>query len=133
MTKRDGAISAGGVQGGRLDAAGEQALLEFEGEGGPIRLALPVGELTALLSVCIGLVGQGLPQDSDAEHPTIPVSDWRVGVSERKAVVLALAPEAGGALAFHLSAQQAESLASALLRGVEFAQGAAGERALRRH
>ena len=60
---------------------------------------------------------------------TIPVGDWRVGVSELKALVLGLAPEAGGALAFHLTSGQARGVASALLRGAEFVdEGRAGNR-----
>lgn len=124
MTDRDDSCSVSGVAGGRLDPFSETVVLEFEARDGPIRLSLPVTEVAALLSVCIGLAGQDLPSGGAAEHATIPVADWRVGVSELKALVLGLAPQAGGALAFHLSAPQAREMASALLRGAEIADGA---------
>ena len=129
MTARGDVIAVTGVTSGRLDASAETAVIEFSGAAGPVRLAVPLGELAALLSVCIGLAGQSLPQGDAAEHATIPVGDWRVGVSELKALVLGLAPEAGGALAFHLTSGQARGVASALLRGAEFVdEGRAGNR-----
>lgn|GEM_PF-4492683 len=123
MTRLDDAFAVTAVSGGRLDLTGESAVLEFESEGGIVRIALPAGEVAALLSVCIGLAGQGLLNGGEAEHATIPVVDWRVGVSDLKALVLGLAPEAGGALAFHLTAAQGRGMASALLRGAEMADG----------
>ena len=123
MTVRDDVIAVTGVSGGRLDASAEQATIEFTGAAGPVRVSLPLEDLTALLSVCIGLAGQSLPRGDAAEHATIPVGDWRVGVSELKALVLGLAPEAGGALAFHLTRAQARGVAAALLRGVELVDG----------
>ena len=123
MTKLDDAFAVTAVSGARLDLTGESVVLEFESEGGIVRIALPAGEVAALLSVCIGLAGQGLLNSGEAEHATIPVVDWRVGVSDLKALVLGLAPEAGGALAFHLTAAQGRGMASALLRGAEMADG----------
>ena len=121
MTDRDDAYSATDVRGGWLEDSGENAILEFDGEKGSVRLVIPANQLSALLSVCIGLAGQCLPNGGAAEHATIPVADWRVGVSEQKALVLGLAPQAGGALAFHLTSPQAREIASALLRGTELA------------
>ena len=123
MTKLDDAFAVTAVSGARLDLTGESVVLEFESEGGIVRIALPAGEVAALLSVCIGLAGQGLLNGGEAEHATIPVVDWREGVSDLKALVLGLAPEAGGALAFHLTAAQGRGMASALLRGAEMADG----------
>ena len=122
MTGRDDAYLATAVGGGWLEGSGDTAVLEFEGENGPVRLVIPADEVTALLSVCIGLAVQGLPRGGEGEHATIPVADWRVGVSEGRALVLGLAPEAGGALAFHLTSVQAREMASALLRGAELAE-----------
>lgn len=118
---RDDAYAVTAVSGGRLDESGEQAILEFEGEGGRLRLAIPMAEVAAVLSVCIGLAGQRLPQGGEAAHATIPVADWRVGVSDLGALVLGLAPAAGGALAFHLTAAQAGDMAEALERGLDLA------------
>lgn len=128
MTDRDDAYSATAVGGGWLEGCGETAVFEFDGENGPVRLAIPASQLSALLSVCIGLAGEGLPNGGDAEHATIPVADWRVGVSEQKALVLGLAPQAGGALAFHLTSTQAQEMASALLRGAQLADSAPARR-----
>lgn len=122
VTDRDDAYPATTIGGGWLEDSGETAVLEFDGESGPVRLAIPADQLAALLSVCIGLVGQALPHGGEAEHATIPVADWRVGVSEQKALVLGLAPQAGGALAFHLTSPQAREMASALLRGAAMAE-----------
>jgi hypothetical protein len=118
----DDAFSVSGVTSGQFDEAGEGVLLTFAGPAGPIRLVLPAAELMALVSVCIGLTGQSLPADGEGELETIPVADWRVGVTASAAVVLGLAPEAGGALAFHLTPQQAREMAAALVRGVQLAQ-----------
>ena len=106
------------VAGGLLDEPGEAALLSFESAAGPVNLVLPAAELPALLSVCVGLGGQALPDGGEAEHPTIPVADWRVGVTQSQDVVLALAPQAGGALAFHLSAEQAQAVVTGLTRAL---------------
>lgn len=116
------AISVIGVASGHLDEAGEHILLTFESAAGPVRLLAPAGELAALLSVCIGLSGQGLPASDGREHATIPVADWRVGVTASPALVLGLAPQGGGALAFHLTPQQAHEMAAALTRGVQLAR-----------
>lgn len=116
------AISVTAVASGQLDEAGEHILLTFDSATGPVRLVVPAAELEALLSVCIGLAGQGLPACSGREHATIPVADWRVGVTASPALVLGLAPEAGGALAFHLTPQQAREMAIALTRGVQLAE-----------
>lgn len=116
------AISVTGVASGQLDEAGEHILLTFESAVGPVRLVAPAAELAALLSVCIGLSGQSLPACGGREHATIPVTDWRVGVTASPALVLGLAPEAGGALAFHLTPQQAREMAAALSRGVQLAE-----------
>lgn len=121
MSRSSNAYSVTGVAGGLLDDAGESALLAFEGQDGPVNLVLPAAELGALLSVCVGLAGQRLPEGGEAEHPTIPVADWRVGVTASQAVIVGLAPEAGGALAFHLSHHQARELLAALSRAVELA------------
>jgi hypothetical protein len=122
VTGRDDAYAMKAVGGGWLEGDGETAVLEFDSGAGPVRLVIPAEQLAALLSVCIGLAGQALPNGGEAEHATIPVSDWRVGVSEGKALILGLAPEAGGALAFHLTTIQAREMASALLRGAELAE-----------
>jgi hypothetical protein len=106
------------VAGGMLDDAGEAALLTFESAAGPVNLLLPAAELPALLSVCVGLGGEALPNGGEAQHPTIPVADWRVGVTQGEDVVMALAPQAGGALAFHLSAEQAQALVTGLSRAL---------------
>jgi hypothetical protein len=116
------AIFVTGVASGQLDEAGEHILLSFDSATGPVRLVVPAAELAALLSVCIGLAGQGLPACGGREHATIPVADWRVGVTASSALVLGLAPEAGGALAFHLTPQQAREMAVALSRGVQLAE-----------
>lgn len=107
-----------GVAGGALDSRGEAALLAFDGETGPLNVVLPVGELAALLSVCVGLTSQALPQAGEVDHVTIPVGDWRVGVTASHAVAVAFAPASGGALSFHLTRAQAEALAGALTRAV---------------
>jgi hypothetical protein len=121
-----------GVASGEFDAAGEDVVLTFEGPAGPLRLALPHAELMALVSVCIGLVGQGLPARGAGELATIPVEDWRIGVTASGALALGLAPQAGGALAFHLTPRQAEEMAAALMRGARLAQvGDAPPRAAR--
>ena len=122
MAGSDDAFSVSGVTSGQFDEAGESVLLTFAGAAGPIRLVLPAAELMALLSVCIGLTGQSLPADCEGELATIPVADWRIGVTTAAAVVLGLAPGAGGALAFHLTQQQAQEMAAALGRGVQLAQ-----------
>jgi len=114
-----------GVAGGALDQDGEAALLAFDGEGGPLNVVLPVGELMALLSVCIGLAGQALPESGEADHPTIPVGDWRVGLTSAQAVAVAFAPASGGALSFHLSREQAQGLAGALNRALAAAEPSA--------
>jgi len=118
----DDAFSVSGVTSGQFDEAGEGVLLTFAGPAGPIRLVLPPAELMDLVSVCIALTGQSLPADGEGEVATIPVADWRVGVTASAAVVLGLAPEAGGALAFHLTPRQAREVAAALDRGVQLAQ-----------
>jgi hypothetical protein len=112
------AFSVTGVAGGLLDETGEAAVLRFEAAGGALSLVMPAAELNALLSVCVGLCGQKLPEAGEAEHPTIPVADWRVGVTSAPGLALALAPEAGGALAFHLRPDQARQLADALTRAL---------------
>lgn len=122
MAGSDDAYSSTGVTSGQLDETGEQVLLTLESEAGPIRLRLPAAELMALVSVCIGLTGLRLPAGGDDEMATIPVADWRIGVTASSALVLGLAPEAGGALAFHLTPQQAQEMAVALGRGARLAQ-----------
>jgi hypothetical protein len=114
---------ASGVTGGCRGDGGEDVRLVFEGPQGPLEVALPAGELMALLSVCVGLAGQALPQGGEAEHPTIPVADWRVGVTA-SAAVLGLAPGPGGALAFHLTPRQAGEIAAALGRAAALAKPA---------
>jgi hypothetical protein len=114
-----------GVTSGQLGETGEHVVLTFEGAGGAVGVALPRSQLMALVSVCIGLAGQDLPSREAAELSTIPVSDWRVGVTAGGALALGLAPAAGGALAFHLSPQQAEEMAAALVRGARLAQAPA--------
>ena len=109
------------VTGGRRGDSGDDVRLVFDGPKGPLEIALPAGELMALLSVCVGLSGQALPEAGAAEHPTIPVADWRVGVTP-DAAVLSLAPEPGGALAFHLTPQQAGQIAAALGRAAALAK-----------
>lgn len=111
-----------GVTSGQLGQTGEDVVLTFQGIEGPVRLALPHAELMALVSVCIGLAGQNLPAKDTTELATIPVADWRIGVTAAGALALGLAPEAGGALAFHLTPQQAEEMAAALVRGARLAQ-----------
>jgi len=123
VLRPDETYSASAVSGGRLGDSGEDVRLVFEGPQGPLEIALPAGELMALLSICVGLSGQALPQGGEAEHPTIPVADWRVGVTA-DAAVLGLAPEAGGALAFHLTPQQAGQIAAALGRAAALAKPA---------
>jgi hypothetical protein len=118
----DDTFSVSGVTSGQLDEQGEGVLLTFEAAAGPVRMLLPAAELMALVSVCIGLTGQRLPADGEGELATIPVADWRVGVTAASAVVLGLAPDAGGALAFHLTPQQAREMAAALVRGTQLAQ-----------
>lgn len=120
MLRPDETYSATAVTGGRR-GDGDDVRLVFEGPQGPLELMLPAGELMALLSVCVGLAGQALPQGGEADHPTIPVADWRVGVTA-DAAVLGLAPEPGGALAFHLTPQQAGQIAAALGRAAALAQ-----------
>lgn len=118
MSESGDAFSVTGVTGGLLDEAADAALLTFEAEAGALSLVLPATELPALLSVCVGLTGQKLPSAGDADHPTIPIGDWRVGVTCR-GLVVALAPESGGALAFHLRRDQAEAIFEALRRALE--------------
>jgi hypothetical protein len=103
-----------GVAGGLLDEAGEAALLQFEAGAGALNVIMPATELAALLSVCMGLTGQMLPAAGEADHPTIPVVDWRVGVTGAQGVVVALSAESGGALAFHLRREQAREIVEAL-------------------
>lgn len=122
MAGSDDALSATGVTSGQFDEEGAGVLLTFDSAAGPFCLALPADQLMALLSVCIGLTGQNLPTDDAGELATIPLADWRVGVTAASAVVLGLAPAAGGALAFHLTPQQAQEIAAALGRGVQLAQ-----------
>jgi hypothetical protein len=128
LSRPDDVFPVTEVADGQLDDDGETVLLSFRSDRGPVRLALPIAELTALLSVCVGLTGQALPDSGETEHLTIPVDDWRVGVTGAESLVLGLAPEAGGALAFHLTRRQAREMAAALSRGVELtAPGAAIE------
>jgi hypothetical protein len=119
LSRPDDAFPVTEVADGKLDEDGETVLLSFRSDRGPVRVALPVAELMALLSVCVGLTGQSLPDGGETEHLTIPVNDWRVGVTGAESLVLGLAPEAGGALAFHLTRGQAREIAAALGRGVE--------------
>lgn len=121
VPRPDETFSASTVSGGRRGDSGDDVLLVFEGPEGPFELVLPAAELMALLSVCVGLAGQALPEGGEAEHPTIPVADWRVGVTA-DAAVLGLAPEPGGALAFHLTPQQAGQIAAALGRAAALAK-----------
>jgi hypothetical protein len=107
-----------GVAGGLLDEAGESALLQFEAGDDALNLVMPAAELSALLSVCMGLAGQKLPDAGEADHPTIPVGDWRVGVTGSQGVVLALAARSGGALAFRLQRDQAREMVEALCRAL---------------
>ena len=118
MSESSDAFSVICVAGGLLDDDGKAALLAFDGEAGPLTLVLPAAELMSLLSVCVGLAGHALPSAGEAEHPTIPVADWRVGVTSGEAVVVGLAPKAGGALTFNLSRGQAQELGQALLKAV---------------
>jgi len=124
VLRPDETYSASGVTGGRRGDGDEDVRLVFEGPQGPLEVALPAGELMALLSVCVGLAGQALPQGGE-EHSTIPVADWRVGVTA-SAAVLGLAPEPGGALAFHLTPQQAGEIAAALGRAAALAKPGEG-------
>jgi hypothetical protein len=114
-------FSASGVIGGRREDGGADVQLVFEGPQGPLEIVLPAAELMSLLSLCVGLSGQRLPQAGEAEHPTIPVADWRVGVTAG-ATVLGLAPQPGGALTFHLTPQQASQIAAALVRAAALAK-----------
>ncbi|CAN7269351.1 hypothetical protein LJR219_001197 [Phenylobacterium sp. LjRoot219] len=123
MSRAGETYSAIGVAGGQRGETDDQVVLVFDGPAGPLEVALPAAELMALLSVCVGLAGQALPQGGEADHPTIPVADWRVGVTA-DAAVLGLAPEPGGALAFHLTPQQAGQIAAALGRAAALAQSA---------
>lgn len=122
MAGSDDAFTVSGVTSGQLDEQGDGVLLTFEGAAGPVRLVLPAAQLMALVSVCIGLAGQRLPADGEGAVATIPVADWRIGVTAAPAVVLGLAPDAGGALAFHLTPEQAREMAAALVRGAQLAQ-----------
>lgn len=122
MTEFDEAHRLTGVTSGELGQTGEDVVLTFQGAEGPVRLALPHAELMALVSVCIGLAGQNLPARDATPLATIPVADWRIGVTSAGALALGLAPEAGGALAFHLTPRQAEEMAAALVRGARLAQ-----------
>lgn len=133
MSGPSDAYSLTAVAGGLLDEAGETAILKFDGASGALDLTLPAEELTALLSVCVALVGQVLPVGGETEHPTIPISDWRVGLTRAQALVLALAPEAGGALAFHLSREQAQGVAAALARALAVTPERAAPQAPRGH
>ena len=47
-----------------------------------------------------------------------------MGVTDADSLVLGLAPQTGGALAFHLTRNQAEEVARALNRGVALTDGA---------
>lgn len=123
VLRPDETYSATGVTGGRRSDSGEDVQLVFASPEGPLEITLPACELMALLSVCVGLSGQALPQGGEAEHPTIPVADWRVGVTA-DAAVLSLAPAPGGALAFHLTPQQAGQIAAALGRAAALAKPA---------
>jgi hypothetical protein len=122
VTDRTDAYAATAVTGGLLTGDGA-ALLAFEGEERAVNLRLPLGELMSLLSVCVGLTGQRLPNGGDPEHPAIPVADWRIGVTAERAVVLAMGLEAGGSLSFHMEPQQATEFMSALSRALEVANG----------
>jgi hypothetical protein len=125
-------FSAIGVAGGQRGDTNDEVVLIFDGPSGPLELALPAAEVMALLSVCVGLAGQALPQGGEADHPTIPVADWRVGVTA-DATVLGLAPEPGGALAFHLTPQQASQIAAALGRAAALAGPGAVAKSHGRH
>lgn len=122
MAESDEAYCVTGVASGQPGETGEDVVLTFAGPDGPVRLALPHGELMALVSVCIGLAGQDLPAGGAVELATIPVADWRIGVTAGGALALGLAPEAGGALAFHLTPQQGEEMAAALVRAARLAE-----------
>jgi hypothetical protein len=119
------------VSDGQVEELGDTVRLNFDSDAGPLRLRLPAAELMALVSVCIGLAGQALPDGGETEHLTIPVTDWRVGVTAADSLVLGLAPDAGGALAFHLSRQQAGEMAAALSRGVAMTSPANASERLR--
>jgi hypothetical protein len=124
------------VADGQLDDAGETLVITFRSAEGPVRLAMPAAELMALLSVCVGLSGQNLPAGAgddggETEHLTMPVADWRVGVTGAESLVLGLAPATGGALAFHLTRRQAREMAAALAQGVEITTPADGPERLR--
>ena len=122
MAGFDEAYRLTGVTSGQLGQTGEEVVLTFQGAEGPVRLALPHAELMALVSVCIGLAGQDLPAKDATELATIPVADWRIGVTSAGALALGLSPEAGGALTFRLTPRQAEEMAAALVRGARLAQ-----------
>ena len=122
MAGSDEAYCLTGVTSGELGETGADVVLTFQAPDGPVRLRLPHAELMALVSVCIGLAGQDLPGRGGTELSTIPVVDWRLGVTAAGALALGLAPEAGGALAFHLTPRQAEEIAAALVRGARLAR-----------
>jgi hypothetical protein len=115
------AYSVSGVAGGLWDDEGEAALLAFEGGAGPVSLVLPACELLALLRICLDLAGQTLASGEGVGQPAAPLADWRVAVNAERDVILELAADAGGPLAFNIDHDQAQALARALDQAVQAA------------
>lgn len=102
------------VRSGLLLGDGAHAAITFDLGDGPVSLALPAPEVTALLTVCAALAAQAAALSPDGEVPVLQVQDWKIGRTSSQAVVLRLQSDNGASLLYRLTRQQALELRDAM-------------------
>jgi hypothetical protein len=100
------------VRSGRVVGDGSHAIITFEAAGEAVNIAIPILELSDLLTLCMGLTAQAALQRGAVQ--VLPVDDWEIGCTKSRAVVLRLSSESGASLMYRFERQQALELANAV-------------------
>jgi hypothetical protein len=104
------------VRAGTLLPGGSHAAITFDVGDASVSLAVPVIELTGLLTLCMGLSAEAAARRGTGEAEILPVEDWQVGRTTSEAMVLRLCSESGASLTYGFDRRQALQLCDAITR-----------------
>jgi hypothetical protein len=104
------------VRSGTILPGGSHAAITFDVGDASVSLAVPVVELTGLLTLCMGLSAQAAAWRGAGEAEVLPVQDWQVGRTTSEAMVLRLSSEGGASLTYRFDRRQALQLRDAITR-----------------
>jgi hypothetical protein len=102
------------VHSGVLIGAEGHAAITFTLGEEAVSLALASDQLTALLTVCVGLSAEVAARAAPDAVQLLPVSDWQVGRTASQAVVVRFTSAGGASLSYGLARQQALELRDSL-------------------